>query len=56
MMEWMSRILVGEIAGADEEFGLEVGKIWMIFVHINISCDASHLYSCLNIYNSLNKP
>jgi hypothetical protein len=25
MMEWMSRILVGEMAGADEDFGLEVG-------------------------------
>jgi hypothetical protein len=24
MMEWMSRILVGEMAGADEDFGLEV--------------------------------
>jgi hypothetical protein len=25
MMEWMSRILVGELAGANEDFGLEVG-------------------------------
>jgi hypothetical protein len=25
MMEWTSRILVGEMAGADEDFGLEVG-------------------------------
>jgi hypothetical protein len=24
MMEWMSRILVGEMAGADEDFGSEV--------------------------------
>jgi hypothetical protein len=24
MMEWMSRMLVGEMAGADEDFGLEV--------------------------------
>jgi hypothetical protein len=24
MMEWMSRILVGEMATADEDFGLEV--------------------------------
>jgi hypothetical protein len=27
MMEWMSRILVGEMAGADEDFGLEVGQL-----------------------------
>jgi hypothetical protein len=27
MMEWMSRILVGELAGADEDFGLEVGQL-----------------------------
>jgi hypothetical protein len=26
-MEWMSRILVGEIAGAYEDFGVNVGKI-----------------------------
>jgi hypothetical protein len=33
MMEWMSRILVGEMAGADEDFGLEVGQMWLpIFV------------------------
>jgi hypothetical protein len=25
-MEWMSRILVGEIAGADEDFGGKLGK------------------------------
>jgi hypothetical protein len=25
MMEWMSRILVGELAGADEDFGSKVG-------------------------------
>jgi hypothetical protein len=31
-MEWMSRILVGEMAGADEDFGLEVGQMWPIFV------------------------
>jgi hypothetical protein len=28
MMEWMSRILVGEMAGADEDFGSKVGKIF----------------------------
>jgi hypothetical protein len=32
MMEWMSRILVGEMAGADEDFGSEVGQMWLIFV------------------------
>jgi hypothetical protein len=25
-MEWMSRILVEEMAGADEDFGVNVGK------------------------------
>jgi hypothetical protein len=30
MMEWMSRILVGEMATADEDFGLEVGQMWLI--------------------------
>ena len=29
-MEWMSRILVGELAGADEDFGLEVGQLLLI--------------------------
>jgi hypothetical protein len=33
MMEWMSGILVGEIAGVDEDFGSEVGQMWLIFVH-----------------------
>ena len=33
-MERMSRILVGEMAGADEDFGSEVGhQMWLIFVH-----------------------
>jgi hypothetical protein len=33
MMEWMSRILVGEMAGANEDFGSEVvGQMWLIFV------------------------
>jgi hypothetical protein len=31
MMEWMSRMLVGEMAGADEDFGSEVGQMWLIF-------------------------
>jgi hypothetical protein len=26
MMGWMSRKLVGEMAGADEDFGFEVGQ------------------------------
>jgi hypothetical protein len=30
MMEWMSRMLVGEMAGADEDFGLEVGQMWLL--------------------------
>jgi hypothetical protein len=32
MMKWMSRILDGEMAGADEDFGSEVGKMWLNFV------------------------
>jgi hypothetical protein len=32
MMEWMSRILDGEMAGADEDFGSEVGQMWLNFV------------------------
>jgi hypothetical protein len=33
MMEWMSRMLVGEKAGADKDFGSEVGQMWsLIFV------------------------
>jgi hypothetical protein len=31
MMEWRSRILVGEMAGADGDFGSEVGQMWLIF-------------------------
>jgi hypothetical protein len=31
MMEWTSRILVGEMAGADEDFGSECGQMWLIF-------------------------
>ena len=31
-MEWMSRILVGEMAGADEDFGSEVGQMWLIMM------------------------
>jgi hypothetical protein len=32
MMEWMSRILVVEMATADEDLGLEVGQMWLILV------------------------
>jgi hypothetical protein len=31
MMEWTSKILVGEMAGADWNFGTEVGQMWLIF-------------------------
>jgi hypothetical protein len=34
MMEWMSRILVGEMAGADEDFGMGYGQNWLIFVQM----------------------
>jgi hypothetical protein len=30
MMEWMSRMLVGEKAGVDEDFGLEDGQMWWL--------------------------
>jgi hypothetical protein len=33
-MEWMSRTLVGEMAGADEESSVNVGKIELNFVYI----------------------
>jgi hypothetical protein len=29
MLEWMSKILVGEMAGADEDFGSEVVLIYV---------------------------
>jgi hypothetical protein len=32
MMEWMSRILDGEMAGADENFGAEIVQMWLNFV------------------------
>jgi hypothetical protein len=31
MMEWMIMILVGEMAGGDEDFGSEVGKMRLTF-------------------------
>jgi hypothetical protein len=36
-MELMSRILVGEMAGADEDFGVEVRKNgWILFISLPI--------------------
>jgi hypothetical protein len=32
MMEWMLSILVGEMATADEDFGSQVGQMWLILV------------------------
>jgi hypothetical protein len=32
MMEWMNRILVGEMATVDEDLGLEVGQMWLILL------------------------
>jgi hypothetical protein len=34
MMEWMSGILVGEMAGADEDLGSEFGQMWLIIIFI----------------------
>jgi hypothetical protein len=31
-MEWMSRMLVGEMAGANEDFGSGVGELWLKWV------------------------
>jgi hypothetical protein len=43
MMEWMSRILVGEMAGVDEDFGLEViGQMWLIFVQAPTTNPTQH--------------
>jgi hypothetical protein len=38
MMEWMSRILVGEMAGADDDFGSRVMQMWLIFVPAPTLC------------------
>jgi hypothetical protein len=32
MMGWLSRILVKKMAGADEDYGMEVGQSWFIFL------------------------
>jgi hypothetical protein len=37
MMGWMSRKLVGEMAGADEDFGLEVGVLFKPQLLIQLS-------------------
>jgi hypothetical protein len=37
-MEWMSRILVGEMAGSDEDFGSEVGQMWLILAQPQLHC------------------
>jgi hypothetical protein len=43
MMELMSRILVGKIAGANEDFGLEViGQMWLIFVQAPTTNPTQH--------------
>jgi hypothetical protein len=43
MMELMSRILVGEMAGVDEDFGSEVvGKMWLIFVQAPTTNPTQH--------------
>jgi hypothetical protein len=34
MMEWMSRILVGEMAGSDEDFGMGYGLMCLSFVQV----------------------
>jgi hypothetical protein len=31
-MEWMSKILVGKMAGADEDFGSEFGQMWRMII------------------------
>jgi hypothetical protein len=46
MMEWMSRILVGEIDIANEVFGPKVGQMWLIFVqapHLPIQLSMIHM-------------
>jgi hypothetical protein len=43
MMEWMSRILVREMVSAIEDFGLEVGQIWLNFVPSQNHKSTQHL-------------
>jgi hypothetical protein len=43
MMEWTSRmLLVGQMAGADEDFGLEEGQMWLIFVQAPTTHPTQH--------------
>jgi hypothetical protein len=43
MMEWTSRILVGKMAGANEDFGSEVvGQMWLIFVQAPTTNPTQH--------------
>jgi hypothetical protein len=42
MMEWISRILVGEMAGADEDLGPEVGQMWLILVQAPTTNPTQH--------------
>jgi hypothetical protein len=46
IMEWMSRILVGEMAGADEDFGTGVGQMWLIFVRAPTSYPTKLIRIC----------
>jgi hypothetical protein len=41
-MEWMSRTLVGEMAGADEDFGVYVGETWLSFSHFPTHSQSQH--------------
>jgi hypothetical protein len=42
MVEWLSRILVGEMAGADEDFGSEVVQMWLIFLDMPVANPTQH--------------
>jgi hypothetical protein len=56
MMERMSMILVGEMAGADEDFGSEVGRMWLIFVQAQTP-NPTVLLSMIHVsYMILKKP
>jgi hypothetical protein len=43
MMEWMSRILNGEMAGTDEDFGSKVRQMWLNFVPRHNHKSTQHL-------------
>jgi hypothetical protein len=42
MMEWMSRIMVGEMAGADEDVGSEVRQMWLMIISIPTPSSIQH--------------